>query len=424
MKTVKFYTLGCKVNLYETEAMKSLFQSRGYVVTEDEAADVFIINTCTVTAVGDKKSRQMIRRARKNNQNAIVAVVGCYAQVSPEQVAKMPEVDIILGTSGRKNIVDYVEQYNGEKMNMVLKNIPSVYENIASDTQSRTRATIKIQDGCRSFCTYCIIPYARGPLRSRNPEDIVKEVTELAAKGYREFVFVGINLAAYSCEGFKLGDIVETVCGIDGVERVRLGSLEPNVFTPRFLDVIKNQPKLCRHFHISLQSGCTETLKRMNRHYTAEKYLDYLEKIRTIIPDVNFTTDVMTGFPGETEEEFAESLETVKKAGFGSIHVFPYSIRPGTPAAEMGNQVDGAIKHKRAEQMMALGEQLQKEKLEAYIGKTVEVLFETEAADGMWEGFTNNYLKVAADGAGLCGKIKDVLITGFEGDTLTGITYN
>ncbi len=424
MKTVKFYTLGCKVNLYETEAMKSLFQNRGYTVTENDDADVFVINTCTVTAVGDKKSRQMIRRAKKCNENAIVAVVGCYAQVSPEQVAKMPEVDLILGTSGRKNIVDYVEQYSGEKMNMVLKDIPSVYEDIASDTQSRTRATIKIQDGCRSFCSYCIIPYARGPLRSRKPEDIINEVTELAAKGYKEFVFVGINLAAYSCEGLKLGDVVEAVCRIDGVLRVRLGSLEPNVFTPRFLDIIKNQPKLCRHFHISLQSGCTETLKRMNRHYTAEKYLDYLEKIRNIIPDVNFTTDVMTGFPGETEEEFAKSIETVKKAGFGSIHVFPYSIRPGTPAAEMKNQIDGNVKHKRAEQMIMLGEQLQKEKLKSYVGKTVEVLFETEIENNMWEGFTNNYLRVTADGAGLCGKIKDVLITGFEGDTLTGITYN
>lgn len=421
MKTVKFYTLGCKVNLYETEAMKSLFQNRGYTVTENDDADVFVINTCTVTAVGDKKSRQMIRRAKKCNENAIVAVVGCYAQVSPEQVAKMPEVDLILGTSGRKNIVDYVEQYSGEKMNMVLKDIPSVYEDIASDTQSRTRATIKIQDGCRSFCSYCIIPYARGPLRSRKPEDIINEVTELAAKGYKEFVFVGINLAAYSCEGLKLGDVVEAVCRIDGVLRVRLGSLEPNVFTPRFLDIIKNQPKLCRHFHISLQSGCTETLKRMNRHYTAEKYLDYLEKIRNIIPDVNFTTDVMTGFPGETEEEFAKSIETVKKAGFGSIHVFPYSIRPGTPAAEMKNQIDGNVKHKRAEQMIMLGEQLQKEKLKSYVGKTVEVLFETEIENNMWEGFTNNYLRVIAEGENLCGEIKNVKITGVSGDALAGI---
>lgn len=419
MKTVKFYTLGCKVNLYETEAMKGLFSDKGYIITEADDADIFIINTCTVTAVGDKKSRQMIRRAKKLNKNSIVAVVGCYAQVSPEEVAKMEEVDIILGTTGRKNIVEYIESYSGEKMNMVNGDIPAVYENITSCEQSRTRATIKIQDGCRSFCSYCIIPYARGPLRSRNPEEIVAEVTDLVKKGYKEFVFVGINLAAYHYDGLIIGDIVEKVCNIDGVERVRLGSLEPNVFTPKFLDIVKNQPKLCGHFHISLQSGCTETLKRMNRRYTAEKYLEYLGKIRDIRPDVNFTTDVMVGFPGETEQEFNQSLATVEKAKFGSIHVFPYSIRPGTPAATMENQVDGSVKHQRADVMAKLGDKLQKETLESYVGKTVSVLFETEEK-GCFEGFTDNYIKVIAKGKNLFGDIKEVKITGYKKDTLTG----
>ncbi len=419
MKTVKFYTLGCKVNLYETEAMKSLFTDRGYTVTESDNADVFVINTCTVTAVGDKKSRQMIRRAKKNNKNAIVAVVGCYAQVSAQEVAKMQEVDIILGTTGRKSIVDYVESFSGEKTNLVNEDIPSVYESITSAEQSRTRATIKIQDGCRSFCSYCIIPYARGPLRSRNPEEIVAEVTDLAQKGYKEFVFVGINLAAYNYDGLILGDIIEKVCKIEGVQRVRLGSLEPNVFTPKFLELVKNQPKLCKHFHISLQSGCTETLKRMNRRYTAEKYLGYLEKITAVAPEVNFTTDVMVGFPGETEQEFSQSLETVKKAKFGSIHVFPYSIRPGTPAATMENQVAAAIKSERAEKMSALGEALQREKLEGYIGKTVSVLFETEGK-GNSEGFTDNYLRVLSKGEGLTGQIKEVTVTAVDGDALVG----
>ncbi len=419
MKTVKFYTLGCKVNLYETEAMKGLFTDRGYTVTESDNADVFVINTCTVTAVGDKKSRQMIRRAKKNNKNAIVAVVGCYAQVSAQEVAKMQEVDIILGTTGRKSIVDYVESFSGEKTNLVNEDIPSVYESITSAEQSRTRATIKIQDGCRSFCSYCIIPYARGPLRSRNPEEIVAEVTDLAQKGYKEFVFVGINLAAYNFDGLILGDIIEMVCKIDGVQRVRLGSLEPNVFTPKFLELVKNQPKLCKHFHISLQSGCTETLKRMNRRYTAEKYLEYLEKITAIAPEVNFTTDVMVGFPGETEQEFSQSLETVKKAKFGSIHVFPYSIRPGTPAATMKNQVSSAVKSKRAEEMACLGEALQREKLEGYIGKTVSVLFETEEK-GISEGFTDNYLRVLSKGEGLTGQIKEVTVTAVDGDALVG----
>lgn len=415
MKYVKFYTLGCKVNLYETEAMKQLFRQRGYEVTEGDYADVFVINTCTVTAVGDKKSRQMIRRAKKHNKNAVVIAAGCYSQVAPEKVAQLSEVDIIVGTAGRKNIVDYAEQYSGEKMNMVSRDIPAVYEELSSGEQSRTRATVKIQDGCRSFCSYCIIPYARGPLRSRPIDDIINEVTQLSEKGYREFVFVGINLAAYYYEGKRLGDVVDAVCAIDGVSRVRLGSLEPNVFTDKFLETVKNQPKLCPHFHISLQSGCTDTLKRMNRHYTAEKYLEFLDKIRAVRPGVNFTTDVMTGFPGETEEEFKESCETVEKAQFGSIHVFPYSKREGTPAAEMKGQVDEHEKARRAAVMADIGHRLTQKRLEGYLGKTVSVLFETED-----EGFTPDYVKVRAKGA-QPGSLENVTVTDICGETLSGV---
>lgn len=419
MKTVKFYTLGCKVNMYETEAMSKLFCESGYTVTEQEDADVFVINTCTVTAVGDKKSRQMIRRAKHKNPNSIVAVVGCYSQVSPEQVEQIPEADIIVGTFGRKNIVKYVEDFHGEKMNCVYTDIPSEYEDITSENQSRTRAVIKIQDGCRSFCSYCIIPYARGPLRSRNIDDILEEVKHLVKKGYKEFVFVGINLACYYYEGLKLGDVVEKVCQIDGVLRVRLGSLEPNVFTDSFLKVVKEQPKLCKHFHISLQSGCTETLKRMNRKYTAQSYLSYLDKIREVCDGVNFTTDVMVGFPGETEEEFLESVETVKKAKFGSIHVFPYSVRQGTAASKMDNQVDNATKTKRAEIMAQIGEQLTLDTLNSYVGKTVSVLFET-GEDGSFEGFTDSYIKVVSKGNDLSGKVIDVKIVSVKNDYLIG----
>ncbi len=419
MKTVNFYTLGCKVNMYETEAMKKLFIASGYTVTDKDDADVFVINTCTVTAMSDRKSRQMIRRAKHKNPNSIVVVAGCFSQVSQKQAEEMPEADIIVGTYGRKDIVKYVENYNGEKMNCVYDDIPAVFEEMPSDSQSRTRAVIKIQDGCRNFCSYCIIPYARGPLRSRGIDEIIKEVTMLTKKGYKEFVFVGINLACYNYDGLKLGDVIEKVCEIDGVKRVRLGSLEPNVFTEKFLNTVKNQPKLCKHFHISLQSGCNETLKRMNRHYTKEHYLSYLERIRAVCPDVNFTTDVMVGFAGETEEEFNESIQTVKKAGFGSIHVFPYSLRKGTAAEKMDNHVDNETKTKRAEIMTKTGEQLTRCKLEGFIGQTVEVLFETEK-DGIFEGFTDSYIKVRAKGENLFGEIVPVTVTGAEKDFLTG----
>ena len=331
----------------------------------------------------------------------------------------MPEADIIVGTYGRKDIVKYVQNFRGKKMNCVYDEIPAVFEEMPCENQSRTRAVIKIQDGCRNFCSYCIIPYARGPLRSRAIEEIVKEVDLLTEKGYKEFVFVGINLACYNYNGLKLADVIEKVCEIDGVKRVRLGSLEPNIFTAKFLDTVKNQPKLCKHFHISLQSGCTETLKRMNRHYTKEHFLSYLEKIREVCPEVNFTTDVMVGFVGETDEEFFESADTVKKAGFGSIHVFPYSVRKGTAAEKMDGHTDNDTKTRRAEIMAEIGKQLTLDKLKSYIGKTVEVLFETEK-NGVFEGFTDSYIKVKAKGQDLFGEIVPVKIVGAGKDFLKG----
>ena len=328
MKKVKFLTLGCKVNLYETEAMKGLFEKAGYEITESEDADVFVINTCTVTAMSDRKSRQMIRRAKKKNPKSIVAVVGCYSQVSPEEVAKIEDIDIIMGTTDRTKIVEYVESFDGNRQNRVNAEIPKVFEDLKSTHQNRTRATLKIQDGCRNFCTYCIIPFARGPLRSKTLESTIAEVKELAENGYKEIVLVGINLAMYGVDtNSSLIEIIEAVCGVEGIERVRLGSLEPNLITDEFIERTKKLPNFCHHFHLALQSGSTTVLERMKRHYTAEEYIKAADMLKKAFSDCALTTDVMVGFPGETDEEFAESQNTVKAVGFSHIHVFPYSRR-------------------------------------------------------------------------------------------------
>jgi len=421
MKNVKFHTLGCKVNSYETEAMKNLFQKSGYNLTDSEDADVFIINTCTVTSVSDKKSRQMIRRAKKNNPNAIVAVVGCYSQVSPDEVLKLEDVDIILGTTDRKNIVNYVENYSGIKINAVNSKILPEYEDMQSVQQSRTRATVKIQDGCSNFCSYCIIPYARGPVRSRDVASAISEIEGLVTDGFTEIVLVGIHLASYGRDlGLALIDILKEVCNVEGLKRVRLGSLEPNIITPEFVKGISALPKLCHSFHISMQSGCTQTLIRMNRKYTSEQYLNALELLRSEMPDCAITTDVMVGFPGETDEEFEQNLKTVRDAKFSDIHVFQYSRRKGTPAAEMTNQIDEKIKKERSLKMLELGNKLKEIYCLKYIGSTLEVLFEDEISQGIFEGLTKNYIRVLAKGQGLSGKYKMVKLIKFCGDYCEG----
>ncbi|MBR5517572.1 MAG: tRNA (N(6)-L-threonylcarbamoyladenosine(37)-C(2))-methylthiotransferase MtaB [Clostridia bacterium] len=421
MKKVKFLTLGCKVNLYETEAMKGLFENSGYEVTESEDADVFVINTCTVTAMSDRKSRQMIRRAKKKNPKSIVAVLGCYSQVAPEEVAKIEDIDIIMGTTDRTKIVEYVEAFDGTRQNRVQAEIPKVFEDLKSTHQNRTRATLKIQDGCRNFCTYCIIPFARGPLRSKTTESTIAEVKELAHNGYKEIVLVGINLAMYGVDtNSSLIEIIEAVCGVEGIERVRLGSLEPNLITDDFIERTKKLPNFCHHFHLALQSGSTTVLERMKRHYTAEEYIKAAEMLKNAFPDCALTTDVMVGFPGETDEEFEESRNTVKTVGFSHIHVFPYSRRKGTVADRMENQVDENIKNIRTEKMIETGAQIKKEFFEKYMGKTMPILVERQASEGVYEGHTTNFIQVFAKGESREGCVVNVKLTGYENEFMTG----
>ena len=421
MKKVKFLTLGCKVNLYETEAMKGLFEARGYEITESEDADVFVINTCTVTAMSDRKSRQMIRRAKKKNPNSIVAVLGCYSQVSPDEVAKIEDIDIIMGTTDRTKIVEYVESFDGNRQNRVKAEIPKIFEDLKSTHQNRTRATLKIQDGCRNFCTYCIIPFARGPLRSKTIESTLSEVKELAKNGYKEIVLVGINLAMYGVDtNSSLIEVIEAVCSVEGIKRVRLGSLEPNLITDEFIERTKKLKNFCHHFHLALQSGSTTVLERMKRHYTAEEYLKSAYMLKNAFDDCALTTDVMVGFPGETDKEFEESVETVKKTGFSQIHVFPYSRRKGTVADKMENQVDENIKNIRCEKMIETGKILKKEFFEKYIGKTVSVLVERQANKGLWEGHTPNFIQVFAQGESAEGETVNVKLTGYKDEFMTG----
>ncbi len=421
MKKVKFLTLGCKVNLYETEAMKGLFENAGYEVTESEDADVFVINTCTVTAMSDRKSRQMIRRAKKKNPKSIVAVVGCYSQVSPDEVAKIEDIDIIMGTTDRTKIVEYVESFEGNRKTYVKSEIPKVFEDLKSTHQSRTRATLKIQDGCRNFCTYCIIPFARGPLRSKTIESTLSEVHELAKNGYKEIVLVGINLAMYGVDtNSSLIEVIEAVCSVEGIERVRLGSLEPNLVTDEFIERTKKLPNFCHHFHLALQSGSTTVLERMKRHYSAEEYLNAAKMLQNAFSDCALTTDVMVGFPSETEEEFEESRNTVKEVGFSQIHVFPYSRRKGTVADKMENQVDENIKNIRCEKMIETGKVLKKEFFEKYIGKTVTILTERQTKDGLWEGHTSNFIQVFTKGESSEGEMIQVKLTGYKDEFMTG----
>lgn len=398
---VKFITLGCKTNYYESQAMSELFRKKGYEITEDNLpADIYVINTCTVTGVGAQKSRQHIRKAKKENPNAIIAVCGCYAQTEPEKVAALGGVDVIIGTNGKGKIVDLVEN--------AIKGIKSPFKNEISgraeyeelgitNEQSRIRAVIKIQDGCDNFCTYCIIPYARGRVRSREPENILNEVMRLAKSGYPEIVLTGIHLDSYGKDfGYKtkLIDIIEQISAVEGIKRIRLGSLEPVIITEEFVKRAKNIKNLCPHFHLSLQSGCTETLKRMNRRYNAEDFERAAKLLKENMPDVSLTTDIMVGFPGETDEEFSASYDFCKKIGFMQMHVFKYSKRDGTKAAVMENQVPENIKEERSQKMLALSKEMHENFKSRYNGKKMSVLVEEKNKNGIFHGTTANYLDV------------------------------
>ena len=423
---VAFSTLGCRVNVYESEAMAEKFIREGYEVVEaNEVADVYVINTCTVTNMGDKKSRQIIGRARRLNENSIIAVVGCYSQIAPKEVSEIPGVNVVLGTRNKGDVVYYVNKAKEEGKSQVhvegvLKNKKFEELNI-EEYQDKTRAFLKIQDGCNRFCTYCIIPYSRGSVCSKDPEKVIEEVNKLAEHGFKEIILSGIHTASYGLDlegNITLMDIIEKIEQVDGIERIRIGSIEPAFFTPEVIEKIKGFKKLCPHFHLSLQSGCDETLKRMNRRYTAEEYAASVELLRKTLPDVSITTDVIVGFPGETEEEFNETYKFLEKIKLTKTHVFKYSPRKGTRAAEMGDQIDGSIKEKRSKLLIELSNKNEKEFIEKFVGKEMDVLIETEVKgqEGVYEGYTRNYIKVQVPCtcADVTGKIVDIEITKAE----------
>lgn len=421
-KKIAFITLGCKVNLYDTEAMAELFTEKGYEVVDfEEYADVYLINTCTVTNLGDKKSRQMIRRAKRINPNSVVVATGCYAQVASEEVAKIEGINIVIGTKNRSEIVETVENYVAE--NGVVNNVSDImgekeFEPLQiSRLTNRTRAYIKIQEGCNRYCTYCIIPYARGPIRSRKPEEVVEEVKKLAENGFKEVVLTGIHVASYGLDldNITLADIIEKVHSVDGIERIRFSSMEPLAIDNEFVARMSKLPKVCDHYHLSLQSGCNRTLKRMNRKYNAEQYAEACERLRNAFPNVAITTDIIVGFPDETEEDFKESLAFAERMKLDKIHTFPYSPKKGTPAAKMENQISGDVKSQRSKEMIALSDKMNIDFLNNNIGKTVPVLFE-DMENGFWQGHTTNYIKVLAKSdENLNNKIVDVKLDKIHG---------
>ena len=430
MKKVAFYTLGCKVNQYETEAMLELFEKEGYEKAETEDyADVYVINTCTVTHMSDRKSRQYIRRMKKKNPDAIIAVVGCYSQVSPEEILSIDEVNLVMGTNDRKKIVEEVKKIDASRKVSTVDDIMKVkaFEEIEiNKTNGKTRAFMKIQDGCDRYCSYCIIPYARGRVRSRDLESIVKEVENLASNGYKEVVLTGIHVASYGKDikdsDIKLLDVIKQINDIEGIERIRLSSVEPILFTDEFVEAVSTMDKVCPHYHLSLQSGCDETLKRMKRRYTTEEYKAIVDRLRAAIPNVSITTDVIVGFPGETNEEFDKTYEFLKDIELTHMHVFKYSPRKGTPAATMENQVDPSTKHDRSEKLLQLNEENFNKFGQKMLDKEFNVLFEQKVGDNKYEGLTENYVKVIVESDNdISEQILKVKIKALKNEFLEGI---
>lgn len=427
-KTVAFYTLGCKVNQYETNAMEQQFIQNGYKIVENtEKADIYVINTCTVTNMADRKSRQMLRRVKEINQSAVIVVCGCYAQVAKKELEQIPEVDIILGINEKNKIVQIVEEYLANKDNIIeVADVSKQKEFLDFGDVTYTeknRAVIKVQDGCNMFCSYCLIPYARGRIRSRKIENVVSEIEKIAKQGIKEVVITGIHVASYGKdfdnENIRLINLLEEINKIEGIERIRLSSLEPTIVDEEFAQRLSKLEKICDHFHLSLQSGCDETLKRMNRKYTTARYKESTQILRKYYPNANFTTDVIVGFPGETNEEFNQTYKFLKEIGFYKMHIFKYSPRKGTMAEKLPNQVDGNIKEERSRKLIELSNNMQNEKNSQYIGKTVKVLFE-EYENEYYKGHTTNYMVVKVqtkEQEGFIDNIKDVEIT--ENDTQT-----
>lgn len=408
MKKVALHNLGCKVNAYETEAMQEMLEHAGYeIVPFQEGADIYVINTCTVTNIADRKSRQMLHRARKMNPDAVVVAAGCYVQAQAEKQVIDPCIDIVLGNNKKQDLLTALQAYeeaHGDLREVIDINHTKEYENLHLTKQGEhTRAYIKVQDGCNQFCSYCIIPYARGRVRSRAKEDVVAEVTDLAKNGYQEVVLTGIHLSSYGID-FENEDnllsLIRAVHEIEGIKRIRLGSLEPRIITEEFVQAIAALPKMCPHFHLSLQSGCNETLKRMNRRYTSEEFYEKCETLRKYFEKPALTTDVIVGFPQETEEEFETTYEFLKKICFYETHIFQYSKREGTKAAVMQGQIPEQIKAKRSARLIELGEKNRRAYEESFLGKTVEVLVEEKSdvnGKEMWTGHTKEYMKIALE---------------------------
>lgn len=428
---VAFTTLGCRVNQYETEAMTEKFIKEGYKVVPFEGyADVYVINTCTVTNMSDKKSRQMISRARRTNEDAVIAAVGCYSQIAPEEVAKIQGVDVVLGTKNKGDIVYWVNRAREEREQViqvedVLRN--DIFEDLKIDEyQEKTRAFLKIQDGCNRFCSYCLIPFARGAVCSKEPEKIIKEVKELAAHGFKEIILSGIHIASYGADlsgDWNLVRILQKIDTVEGIERVRIGSIDPQFFTEGVIEKISSLKKLCPHFHLSLQSGCDETLKRMNRRYTTSEYRKIVEDLRENIKNVSITTDIIAGFPGETEEEFNITYEFLKEIKLSKMHIFKYSPRKGTKAAEMMNQVDGRVKDERSSKLIELDKELEREFMSRFIGEDMPVLYEQKhnGLEGVYEGYTSNYIKVvASSNRSIDEQIVNTKLTEIKGEQIKG----
>lgn len=435
MAKVAFNTLGCKVNQYETESMMAQFEAKGYqTVAFSEKADVYIVNTCTVTNMADKKSRQMLSKAKKANRQALVVAVGCYVQASPDSLDKVEHVDLLVGNPDKGRIVDVVEEYLGDHI------IPEVtdltryrqYDDMwPTHTNGHTRAHIKIQDGCDQFCSYCIIPYARGRIRSRDPESILEEVKGLTSRGYKEVVLTGIHLASYGVqfENYELIDLLEDLDRIDGLERIRLGSLEPTLVDSDFAARLEGLEHLCGHFHLSMQSGDDEILSAMNRKYDTEDYFNAVLLLRDIFPSCAITTDLIVGFPGETEAQFGKTMDFLCKVGFSDVHVFKYSLRDGTKAAAMANQVDGNVKNQRSQRAMTMANTLRKTYGDGFKNRTLQVLVEESVViedTCYYVGHTDNYLKVyiASDGEELLNTLVDVCLSVVFSDGYLGNLIN
>ncbi|MFJ5621439.1 tRNA (N(6)-L-threonylcarbamoyladenosine(37)-C(2))-methylthiotransferase MtaB [Peribacillus loiseleuriae] len=424
MATVAFHTLGCKVNHYETEAIWQLFKNDGYERVEYETnADVYVINTCTVTNTGDKKSRQVIRRAIRKNPDAVIAVTGCYAQTSPAEIMAIPGVDIVVGTQDRTKMLGYIEQYKQERqpINGVGNIMKSrVYEELDVPAfTDRTRASLKIQEGCNNFCTFCIIPWARGLMRSRDPKEVLNQAQQLVDAGYKEIVLTGIHTGGYGedMKDYNLARLLRDLeTQIVGLKRIRISSIEASQITDEVIEVLANSEKVVRHLHIPIQSGSDTVLKRMRRKYSMAFYADRLEKLRQALPGLAVTSDVIVGFPGETEEEFMETYNFIKDHKFSELHVFPYSKRTGTPAARMTDQVDEEVKNERVHRLIALSEQLSKEYASLFEGEVLEVipeeLYKEDLKSGLYVGYTDNYLKVVFQATEeMVGEIVKVKIT-------------